>query len=320
MLFRVLSLLIGLSSNAFDEAPIYLTGVEGIELEEDHSGQIILKGTLYRKSDFKKVADFLALHPEVKNETKAVKAVRENRQNQIRHSKTKPHISADSSVLFEIALIEIKKSALERLGSRFPHLLGVGLNFDFKILGGGQDHVSVFNSDPIRGFLDAAIQNGSAKIHSKQSLVVQNKKWGEFRAGGELPIKIVSTHSSRIEFKDYGLILKVLPDLKQNSMIHLAIDSEVSDLDMGGLIDGMPMISKKHLKTEIVTKLDQMLTLAGVVRQSQSQYVEKIPGLGSVPVLGRIFKSEDFRKNQSEAYIFATPRRLEGPWLPTPEF
>jgi Flp pilus assembly secretin CpaC len=224
----------------------------------------------------------------------------------------------EPSIFLEIVLIEVKKTAFERLGMRIESPLGITTNFGMDWAQAGSKTLQLA-SDPIRGFLDLAMQKGEARIHAKQSLITQNGSAGSFQVGGELPIKIVTGLISRVEFKNYGLILKFTPRLVQNQHVHLSIESEISEIDTGGMVDGVPSISKKELRTQVYTRLDQMLALGGMVRSSQSKLRDQIPGLSALPLIGRLFESEDFKRNKSEAYIFVTPRRMDQPWLPSPE-
>jgi pilus assembly protein CpaC len=122
-----------------------------------------------------------------------------------------------------------------------------------------------------------------------------------------------------VVFKEFGLILKFTPRLQSGQKIHLIIYAEMSDLDMGSLVDGFPMISKKKLSTQINARLDEMMALGGVVKAEQSTFSDEMPGLGSVPILGRLFRSEDFKRHKSEAYVFVTARKMEKAWLPKPD-
>lgn len=137
--------------------------------------------------------------------------------------------------------------------------------------------------------------------------------------GGEIPLKIVTGIIARVEFKPFGLILKFVPELQKPPYIHLNITSEISEVEASAQIEGMPIISKKQIKTQIFAKLNEMIAIGGMVRATQSQFTDEIPGLGSIPILGGLFRSEDFKRLKSEAYIFIIPKRMEQGWLPSPE-
>jgi pilus assembly protein CpaC len=225
----------------------------------------------------------------------------------------------EPTIFLEAALVEIKRTALEKLGTRLGGLVQFNMGVNFKFIQEAGKSLGIKTSDPVRLFLDLAMQKGEARIHAKQSIVTQNGKEGLFQVGGEFPIKVVSGYVARVDFKKFGLILKFTPQLAQPPMVHLQIDSEISDIDTGSLVDGIPVISKKKLKTQIFAKLGQTIAIGGIVRASESKFTDKIPGLSSIPILGALFQSEDFKRHQSEAYIFITPKRMEEAWLPSPE-
>ena len=224
-----------------------------------------------------------------------------------------------ASVFLEIALVEVKRTALKKLGMRMQSPVQLGGVFNLNFLSNSQNSLGFKSEDPVRLFLDFAMQKGQARIHAKQSLVTQNGKEGVFHVGGEFPIKVVQGYVSRVEFKNFGLLLKFTPKLVQSPMVHLSIDSEMSEIDTGSLVDGTPVISKKRLKTQIFAKLDQTIAIGGIVRSTQSKFSDRIPALSSIPILGRLFRSEDFKRHRSEAYIFVTARRMNRSWMPSPE-
>lgn len=345
----------------FDDASLYLGGIEGIQLEESSQGEISLKGDLERLSDFKKVKNFLKQYPEIKNRTQlspeAAQQIEKSLQTRAKiiapgvrihrkgaeffvsgsdspsvldalrkiypsvsfsRSTRSENSSGGPSIFLEVALVEVKKSALSKLGIRLGSPIGLSTNLGFQLFGNTQA-TGVLSSDPIRGFLDFAMQRGEARVHAKQSIVTQNGQKGLFMAGGEFPIKVVSGIVAKVEFKKFGMIIEFTPRLESAGKVHLEIDSEMSDIDTGSMVDGIPVVLKKEVRTQLSAKLNQMMAIAGITHTNQSKMVDSLPGLSSIPILGRLFESEDFKRNKSEAYLFITPRTMEEPWLPSPE-
>ncbi|MBN8554203.1 MAG: type II and III secretion system protein [Deltaproteobacteria bacterium] len=288
------------SQQILESAYVWIEGIEGIDLSEDQNG-ISLKGTIYRKSDYDRIQKLIKKFPEIKNRAEISKKLSAKfpRANvRSRESKIEP------SIYFEMILVEVRKSALDRAGPRILSPLGATLN------------AGSFKVDPVKGFLDFSLQNGDAKVHSKQVLIIQNGQKGEFHIGGEFPVKTVGTHFSKVEWKEFGFIIKCLPKLQAPPFIHLNIDSEISDIDSGTFVDGLPVISKKHLKTQVFAKLDEMVAIGGTVRSVEAKIRDQIPGLSLIPGLGRLFESDDFKRHRSEAYIFISPKKLEQGWVP----
>lgn len=338
------------AKDAFNAASLYLGGIENIELIELSKGELEIQGEIQRSSDLKKIKQFTKDFPEVRNKTtlspetsqqierllqkrlkilspqtklikrgdafflservsaETLESLKKIYPQILTTNNTFPPGAEAPTVFLEVALIEVKRTALSRLGLRLESPLGLTTHLKGSL-----------SSDPIRAFLDVALQRGEARVHAKQSVITQNGKQGTFIAGGEFPIKIVSGLVAKVDFKRFGLILNFTPQLQSQNRIHLQIDSEISDIDTGSMVDGIPVILKKEIRTQIFTTLGQMLAIAGLVENRQSEFRDQIPGLSAIPILGRLFESDDFKKHRSEAYIFVTPKKMDTPWLPSPE-
>lgn len=307
-------------SNLQEDAELYLADLEGLRFVDLGKGRPRVEGQVYRPSDYRRLHQFLRRHPEVLNRTTGKDIHRSQNGesgggelNAVQRSVIQP------SLFLELVLVEIKKTALEKLGARLGSPLEMAGALQFNFLQNSTRSLSLGTTDPIRAFLDMAIQKGQARIHAKQSLVVENGRLGEFHVGGEFPMKVVSGLIAKVDFKQYGLILRFTPQLQSPPFVHLRLHSEISEIDTGSMVDGIPVITKKELKTQLSAKLDEMIAIGGMVRASQSQFTDAIPGLSSIPILGELFQSEDFKKLRSEAYIFVTPKKMTTPWMPSPE-
>jgi Flp pilus assembly secretin CpaC len=305
------------ASDLMDDAELFLGDLEGIQLSRDSKGRAKLEGQVYRRSDYQRLHRFLKRHPEVLNSSKVAPQAKNLIPEE--SATNKNGVGIQPTIFLELVLVEVKKTALEKLGARLNSPIGVDAGFNFKFLQNPSKSLTISTMDPIRAFLDIALQNGEARIHAKQSLVVQNGKLGEFHVGGEFPIKVVSGLIAKVDYKQYGLILKFVPHLERPPFVHLNLQSEISEIDTGSMIEGIPVITKKELKTQMFTKLNEMMAIGGMVRASQSRFSDEIPGLSAIPVLGSLFQSEDFKRLKSEVYIFITPKKMGAAWLPSPE-
>ncbi len=325
--------------------------MEGVRIENLEDGKVVILGKIHRPSDRIRLDEYLQVNPDVEDRTSfskdaqahvlarlkqlhptasirfekdsfVVSGIESDRLPELQaiyprikiekmyRTESRAKQSVDqSTVLLEIALVEVKKTALRSLGFRVDSPLGlsVSLRPQFEFVG-----------DPIRAFLDLALRKGEARVHAKQSVVTQNGKEGEFLAGGEFPIRVMGRESGQLVFKDYGLILKFTPQLQGGDRVHIALVSEMSDIDQERAVEGIPALRKKLLKTQLYTKLGEMMAVGGIVRSDQANAADGIPGLSEIPILGRLFRSEAFRKEKSEAYIFITPQKLEHGWIPSP--
>lgn len=296
------------SEDGFEADAEELEGIEGIELDALESGESEIRGEIHRASDLKRIQEFLRRRPEIKNRAKI--------DPDLGLSKQSPILSGAASLAIEVSFAEIKKSAIRQLGLRLSGTQTFGSSLGFKFAPQQSFEGNFGTLDPIRTFLDLATQSGDAKIFARETLIVHSGKQGFIHAGGEFPIKSHSAHSSKVDYKPYGFSLRFLPTLLPRERVHLSIHSNLSDIDMGSQVDGLPMMIKKEISTSLDLRLNQMTAIAGVSRILNSRFSDEMPGIGSLPFLGRLFRSEDFKNQESEAYFFAVVRRQDGPWQP----
>jgi len=216
-----------------------------------------------------------------------------------------------NSIFLELAFVEIQKSSLEKLGLRF----GEPLSFASSVFPQNILHPSkllkVDGINPIGSFLDMAVAKGVAQVHLKHSLVTSNAEWASFRAGGEFSFRLSSEQSAKIEKIPYGVDLEFLPtELSQNN-VRIEIKAKIREPDLSTGVGDYPGITEKIIQTQIQSGFGQSMAVAGLLHSSQGRARDSLPGLGEIPLLGRLFSSKSFRSNKSEAYIFITARHLE---------
>jgi hypothetical protein len=322
-----------------------LSDIEGIQIENSKSGHYGIRGKIHRASDRIRLKKFIDAHPSVEDKTELSQSARLSVLDKLSKLAPRAKFSSKGSVIYvtnlsppalleelrgiypdirvlgtktqnpkseasislEVALIEVKKTALEAFGPRLSSPLSATFSTKTR-----------FGVDPVRLFLDLALRKGEARVHAKQSLVTQNGKQGEFQIGGEFPIRVSGRESGSVVFKEYGLILKFTPRLEGEKSVHLDIISEMSDVDMENAVENVPALRKKLLKTQVFANLGEMMAIGGLIRADQAKASSGIPGLSEIPGLGRLFRSDAFRKEKSEAYIFITPVKMDSPWIPSP--
>lgn len=189
------------------------------------------------------------------------------------------------------------------------------------------NHV-VFNS-----VLDAAKQNGLAKILAEPTLTTQSGKEAEFLSGGEFPIPVPQgLDAIAITFKEFGVGLRFLPVVVGEDQINLQLSVSVSDLVNADAVTFqpslvssgffIPALSKRSASTTVELKDGQTIGIAGLISEDLREVVSKFPGLGDIPVIGHLFRSQEFVKGETELVILVTPRLArplpaEGIDLPT---
>lgn len=177
-----------------------------------------------------------------------------------------------------------------------------GLGIDNAILGS--------SSSNIGGVLSALSSDGMASILAEPNLTAMSGETAGFAAGGEVPIVIRNNNSVSIEYKQYGVIMRMTPTLLSQNRISLHISPEVSDLsDVGSVIledTVIPAFKVRRADTTVELASGQSFALGGMLRSTINQTVTGIPGLRSIPGLGRLFESEVNEKEETELVIIAT--------------
>lgn len=168
--------------------------------------------------------------------------------------------------------------------------------------------------------LDAGNREGVAKILAEPNLTTLTGEEAKFLAGGEFPIPVPQQNGQvTIEYKEFGVSLGFLPVVLDSGVINLQVNVAVSDLtNSNSLVTGMgdqasrqlyvPALIKRSASSTLELGNGQTIAIAGMLNESLRQNLEKFPGLGDIPILGQLFRSQEYMKEQTELVIFVTPR------------
>lgn len=173
---------------------------------------------------------------------------------------------------------------------------------------------------------DAAKENGLAKILAEPTLTTQTGQQAEFLSGGEFPIPVPQGDDGiTVEFKEFGIGVKFLPLVLDAGRINLKLNISVSELiDANNLaisVDGVsqsfliPRLTKRSAQSTVELADGQTIGIAGLINENLRETITKFPGLGDIPGLGALFKSQSFQKGETELLILVTPH-LAKPMLP----
>jgi len=188
-------------------------------------------------------------------------------------------------------------------------------------------NVFLFRPDTHVGAVIKALQTKNLlQILAEPNLIAVNGKEASFLAGGEFPFPIVQPGQGftavTISFKEFGVRLKFTPVITPNGNIHLRVVPEVSTLDFanGLTIQGLtvPALSTRRADTEFELQDGQSFVIAGLMDNRVTNVVNKIPGLGDIPILGNFFKSTSKRKSNAELMVLCTARRVSPSSAPPP--
>lgn len=173
-------------------------------------------------------------------------------------------------------------------------------------IGKGNSYLGVGLS--LSAMIDLLGQSGEARVIAEPMLSALSGTSAEFQAGGEVPIPVQTGEGApSVTFKDYGILLKVAPVVGDQARIRTRIEVEVSDVDESVSVLGVPGFSVRNAVTEMSGPSGRTLLIAGLIDEQQSRAVSQVPGLGELPVIGRLFRSERFRNEQTELVVLITP-------------
>lgn len=242
---------------------------------------------------------------------------------------------ASNQVLLRVRFAEVSRNALTQLGSSFftganGYKDWVGRTTteqfpapDFDSKNGGlvfADYLNLFlfNTKHQVGTVIKALQNkGLFQSLAEPNLVAESGKEASFLAGGEFPIPVAQGNGTNlaitVQFKEFGIRLTFTP-VVTGTRVHLKVRPEVSTLDFNNAVTlngfRIPALSTRRTETELELEDHQTFAIAGLLSNTVTSQLSKIPGIGDIPILGLLFKSKSAQKDQTELVVMITPEIL----------
>lgn len=160
--------------------------------------------------------------------------------------------------------------------------------------------------------LDLNENSGLVTTLAEPTLTALSGETASFLAGGEFPIATTSgLNGTQVEFKEYGVSLAFTPTVLDGGRISMRVRPEVSELTSEGAIRiggiEIPGLSTRRAETTVELGSGQSFMIGGLLQNSGTNSVEKAPFLGDIPILGALFRSQGFRRNETELVIVVTP-------------
>ncbi|MBD3639967.1 MAG: type II and III secretion system protein family protein [Marinobacter sp.] len=167
--------------------------------------------------------------------------------------------------------------------------------------------------------IDAAQENNLAKVLAEPTLTTLTGQEATFHAGGEFPIPVGSGQDNgvKIEFKEFGISLGFLPTVLDSGMISLKLNIKVSELsNQNSIVLEVPdtaatffinALTSRSASSTVELANGQTIGVAGLINENLRERVNKFPGLGDLPILGNLFRSQEFVKGKTELVILVTP-------------
>ena len=181
------------------------------------------------------------------------------------------------------------------------------------------DLLNIFYFNPdlnIGTFIQALEAKALLQMLAEPNLLTMSGRPASFLAGGEFPFPTIQGGAAgvgqiTIQFKEFGIRLDFMPTLTPRGTIHLMVTPEVSSLDYsnGLTVNGytVPGLNTRRVQTEIELESGQSFVIAGLLNRQVTEQLSKIPGLGDIPVLGKLFQSRSLSKSNSELLVLVTP-------------
>lgn len=209
-------------------------------------------------------------------------------------------LAVEPTIKVEITIAEIKKEFSQKLGLKPPS------SYSATVLDDLTTKLDTFKLE-----VHALENRGMGKILASPNILCRSGKEAEFFAGGEFPIKIVNFSRQDVLWKKYGILLKVKPVADSSGQMSLALETEISSLDMSQVVDGIPGLKTNKVNSHFDLVKSKTIALSGLLREEEGQGSEGLPFLQRIPVLGYLFSSKDYRESRSELVIFVKPTIVE---------
>lgn len=160
--------------------------------------------------------------------------------------------------------------------------------------------------------IDLAENEGLAATLAQPNLTAVSGQTASFLAGGEVPLPVIGNQGqSGVEFKEYGVSLSFTPTVLSDGRISMRVRPEVSQLAQAGAVKvngfAFPGLSTRRVETTVELGSGQSFMIGGLMQNSSSSSIDRAPGLGNLPILGALFRSTEYRKNQTELVVIVTP-------------
>ncbi len=247
------------------------------------------------------------------------------------------HTNGSDQVMLKVKLVEISRTNLKQLGVNLQNITSNG-NFAWQVLQGndilfrtadpGVTGYSLFGNPLARGgsansnvllrykdagaVIDALETQGLARVLAEPSLTTTSGQAASFLAGGQFPLPVIGQNNTvTLQYQNFGVSLNFTPVVLSKERISLAVNPEVSTLDFNNPIQVQnityPILNTRRASATVELGSGDSFVLAGLLKSEDSNSMKKFPGLGDVPVLGSLFRSNQFQNNQTELVMLVTP-------------
>lgn len=243
-------------------------------------------------------------------------------------------LATSNQIALRVRIAEVARNDLDRLGINWNAVIETG-NFTFGLatgaflpggsLGEAFGAISAaFSSgrNRVEGLLEALQREGVVTLLAEPNLVTLNGQPASFLAGGELAVPVPQGDGvTTVAFKPFGVALEFVPSLLPNGLIGMRVKPEVSTPIGGGVAVGggfvVPSLSVRRADVAVELASGQTLAIAGLFQRNRQEVLQGLPLLGQLPVLGPLFRSQRFQRDETELLILITPTLVRPSPRPT---
>lgn len=250
-------------------------------------------------------------------------------------------ITTPQQVMLEVKIAEVSKTLLDKLGSAVSFSKGsnsgnnsYSVLTDFLSNGSALMRALHLGKTLVNLNIDGQKDDGLIRILAEPNIMAISGQHASFLSGGKIFIPVAQTNvggftTITLEEKEFGIGVKFTPTVLDGTRINLKIVSEVSDLSqtgspftsVAGVTSILPSLSVRRADTTVQLNDGQSFVIAGLIKNNITETIKRFPGMGEVPILGALFRSTEFQKDQTELLFVITPRLVkplaEVPQLPT---
>ncbi|HEY9148857.1 MAG TPA: type II and III secretion system protein family protein [Gammaproteobacteria bacterium] len=241
-------------------------------------------------------------------------------------------VGGGQQVMLEVKISEMARNSLRELGVGLEASDIDAAGRTISVVTGRDIPNSILNvntlnpandiADLIGVKLQALETKGLAKTLAEPNIVALSGQEASFLAGGEFPVPVAASTSTAgiptitVDYKEFGVGLRFTPTVLSKGKINLKLNSEVSAIDetistaTGGGIS-VPGITTRRAGTTVEVGDGQSFAIAGLIQSDMNNAVNSVPGLGDIPVLGALFRSTRFQRNETELVVIVTPRLVK---------
>ena len=231
-------------------------------------------------------------------------------------------VRSSIQVTLRVRIAEMSRQVVRNLGINWQALGTIGTIGKLPALTLNANTAAAIACSPtcagvsFNGLIDALAQDNLARMLAEPNLTVMSGQTASFLVGGQFPIPEGQQNGqTTIVFKNYGVMLSFLPTVYSDGRINLHVAPEVSQLSTVGAVTltagnssiQVPALTVSRAESTVELGSGQTFALAGLLQSSSTDSPSGLPGLGDIPVLGSLFRSDAFQRNESELVILVTP-------------